>query len=61
VRNAARNGLEERIDFRLADLLDGVADRADLSCSNPPYMASGDAPGLVPGSASTNRTVALCG
>jgi release factor glutamine methyltransferase len=47
-RNAARNGLEERIDFRLADLLDGVADRADLIVSNPPYVASGDAPGLVP-------------
>ena len=47
-RNAAANGLEERIDFRLADLLDSVADRADLIVSNPPYVASGDAPGLVP-------------
>jgi release factor glutamine methyltransferase len=47
-RNAAANGLEDRIDFRLADLLDNVADRADLIVSNPPYVASGDAPGLVP-------------
>ena len=47
-RNAAANGLEARIDFRLADLLDAVTDSADLIVSNPPYVASGDAPGLVP-------------
>jgi len=47
-RNAAANGVEERIDFRLADLLDTITERADLIVSNPPYVASGDAPGLVP-------------
>jgi release factor glutamine methyltransferase len=47
-RNAAANGVEARIDFRLADLLDTITERADLIVSNPPYVASGDAPGLVP-------------
>jgi release factor glutamine methyltransferase len=47
-RNAATNGVEARIDFRLADLLDTIPERADLIVSNPPYVASGDAPGLVP-------------
>lgn len=47
-RNAAANGVEARIDFRLADLLDTITERADLIVSNPPYIASGDAPGLVP-------------
>lgn len=47
-RNAAMNGVEARIDFRLADLLDGVSECADLIVSNPPYVASGDAPGMVP-------------
>src|SRR5439155_7257341 len=47
-RNAARNGVVDRIDFRAGDLLAPVTEIADLIVSNPPYVASGDAPGLVP-------------
>jgi release factor glutamine methyltransferase len=46
-RNAARNGAG-RIDFRAGDLLEPVTEPVDLIVSNPPYVASGDAPGLVP-------------
>jgi release factor glutamine methyltransferase len=46
-RNATRNGAG-RIDFRAGNLLEPVAELADLIVSNPPYVASGDAPGLVP-------------
>jgi release factor glutamine methyltransferase len=46
-RNAARHGAG-RIDFRAGDLLEPVNEPADLIVSNPPYVASGDAPGLVP-------------
>ena len=47
-RNAAKHGAGDRIDFRGGDLLEPVTERADLIVSNPPYVASGDAPGLVP-------------
>jgi release factor glutamine methyltransferase len=47
-RNAATNGVADRIDFRAGDLLEPVTETADLIVSNPPYVASGDAPGLVP-------------
>jgi release factor glutamine methyltransferase len=47
-RNAAANGAGQRIDFRAGDLLAPVTESADLIVSNPPYVASGDAPGLVP-------------
>jgi release factor glutamine methyltransferase len=47
-RNAARNGVGDRIDFRAGDLLAPVTELADLIVSNPPYVASGDSPGLVP-------------
>jgi release factor glutamine methyltransferase len=47
-RNAARNGVGDRIDLRAGDLLAPVTGMADLIVSNPPYVASGDAPGLVP-------------
>jgi release factor glutamine methyltransferase len=46
-RNAARNGAG-RIEFRAGDLLEPVTEPADLIVSNPPYVASGDAPGLIP-------------
>src|SRR5215207_5386561 len=38
-RNARRHGVSSRIDFRVADLLDGIAGFADLIVSNPPYVA----------------------
>jgi release factor glutamine methyltransferase len=47
-RNAARNGAGDRIDFRAGDLLGPVTETAELIVSNPPYVASGDAAGLVP-------------
>lgn len=47
-RNADSNGVADRIDFRTGNLLDPVTETADLIVSNPPYVASGDAPGLVP-------------
>lgn len=47
-RNAAANGVADRIDFRAGNLLDPVTETADLIVSNPPYVASGDAAGLVP-------------
>lgn len=47
-RNAARHGVASRIDFRCADLLDGVPANLDLVVSNPPYVASADAAALMP-------------
>ena len=47
-RNADSNGVAGRIDFRQGDLLEPVTEDADLIVSNPPYVASGDAQGLVP-------------
>jgi release factor glutamine methyltransferase len=47
-RNADSNGVAGRIDFRQGDLVEPVTEDADLIVSNPPYVASGDAPGLVP-------------
>ena len=47
-RNAETNGVAGRIDFRMGNLLDPVSETADLIVSNPPYVASGDAPGLIP-------------
>lgn len=60
-RNAERNGAADRIDFRLGDLLEPVSERADLIVSNPPYVASGDAPGLVPEVREHEPHVALFG
>lgn len=45
-RNAARHGVADRIDFRLTPVLDGVG-AVDLVVSNPPYIAVGDAPGMM--------------
>jgi release factor glutamine methyltransferase len=47
-RNAQRHGVAARIDFRIADLTDGLSVRADLIVSNPPYVARRDAPALAP-------------
>ena len=47
-RNAARHGVDGRIDFLRADLLEGIAARADLIVSNPPYVAARDADTLPP-------------
>jgi release factor glutamine methyltransferase len=47
-RNADRHGVGARIDFRRADLLEGISARADLIVSNPPYVPSRDADTLPP-------------
>ena len=48
-RNAARHGLESRIDWREGSLFDPIdADEApfDVVCSNPPYVEESDYPNL---------------
>lgn len=48
-RNAERLGFADRIRLVEGDLLEPVAgERFDLVISNPPYLASGEAPGLAP-------------
>jgi len=50
-RNAARNGLEHRIDFVVTDLFSGLqsnAGRFDAILSNPPYVGDAEFPGLAP-------------
>ncbi len=47
-RNARRHGVESRVEFRRASLLDGVAGPADLVVSNPPYIPAPDIEGLDP-------------
>ena len=44
--NAARHGVDGRIDFRLTPVLEDVG-TVDLIVSNPPYIATGDAPGMM--------------
>ena len=47
--NAEALGLSAWLEFREGDLLAGVADGSlDLVVSNPPYVRSGDIPGLAP-------------
>ena len=41
-RNAARHGVEKRMAFVRADLLDGLPGPFDLIVSNPPYVPEGD-------------------
>ena len=45
-RNAARHGVDGRIDFRLTPVLEDVG-TVDLVVSNPPYIATGDAAGMM--------------
>jgi release factor glutamine methyltransferase len=47
-RNALRHGVGNRIDLRLASLLDGVDGPVTLVVSNPPYIPTGDIAGLPP-------------
>lgn len=48
--NAARNGVEDRVEVRAGDLLAPVVDEApfDVLVSNPPYIPSADIAGLSP-------------
>jgi release factor glutamine methyltransferase len=46
--NARRHGVAARIEFRRADLLDGVSDTFTLIAANPPYVAERDRATLQP-------------
>jgi release factor glutamine methyltransferase len=50
-RNAEKHGVADRINFRQGDLLEPVAKEGpfDVILSNPPYIPSGEIPGLEPG------------
>jgi release factor glutamine methyltransferase len=60
-RNAARHGVADRIQFRLADLLNGVSGIFDLIACNPPYVAEKDKRGLQPEVRDYEPDVALFG
>lgn len=47
-RNARRHGVDDRVSFRRADVLDGIDGRPDLVVSNPPYVPAADGPALPP-------------
>jgi release factor glutamine methyltransferase len=60
-RNAAAHGVASRIEFRRADLLDGLDGPFDLIAANPPYVAERDSPGLQPEVRDYEPAVALFG
>jgi len=60
-RNAARHGVDGRVRFERADLLDGIEAQAAVIVSNPPYVPAGQAPGLMPEVARFEPHVALFG
>ncbi len=47
-KNAGVLGVNDRAQFEIHDVLDGIQDRYDLVISNPPYIASGEIAGLSP-------------
>jgi release factor glutamine methyltransferase len=59
--NAARHGVSGQIEFRQADLLDGLDRLFDLIACNPPYVADGDRRGLQPEVRDHEPDVALYG
>ena len=60
-QNAARHGVADRIQFRLADLLDGLEGSFDMIACNPPYIAECDRRGLQPEVRDHEPDVALYG
>lgn len=61
LHNAARHGVDRRIEFVEADLLTGISGHFDLIVSNPPYVPAGDAPSLAPEVRQHEPHVALFG
>lgn len=47
-RNAARHGVEKRLELRQADWWQGIEGRFDLIVSNPPYVTEAEYAGLAP-------------
>lgn len=60
-QNAARHGVAGRIQFRCADLLDGLEGSFDMIACNPPYVAERDRRGLQPEVRDHEPDVALYG
>jgi release factor glutamine methyltransferase len=60
-RNATRLGVADRIQFRYADLLDGLQGPFDMIACNPPYVAERDRRGLQPEVRDHEPDVALFG
>jgi len=60
-RNAAANGLAGRAAFLAGDWDAAIAGRFDLVLSNPPYIATGEIPGLMPEVAGHEPALALDG
>lgn len=59
--NAARYGVSSRVEFRRADLLEGIAGDFDLIAANPPYVAERDRAALQPEVREHEPPVALFG
>lgn len=60
-RNAADLGLADRLAFRQGSYLDPVAERVQMVLSNPPYIATGELSGLMPGVRDHDPALALDG
>jgi release factor glutamine methyltransferase len=60
-RNAAILGVDTRVNFQQADLLDGQVGPFDLIVANPPYVRDRDRPGLQPEVRNHEPSVALFG
>ena len=60
-QNARRHGVADRIQFRCADLLDGLEEPFDMIACNPPYVAERDRRGLQPEVRDHEPDVALYG
>jgi release factor glutamine methyltransferase len=60
-RNASRHLVADRIDFRLADLLEGLSPGADVIVANLPYLPAAHAERLPPEVRNHEPSVALFG
>ena len=60
-RNAARHGVDRRVTFVRTDVLAGLSGPFDAIVANPPYVRSGDRPGLQPEVREHEPGVALFG